>query len=406
MSSGSFLANLGRSNLLEEGAYDAIVEDLWAEGMEHESDDLIAAVLVERGEITHWQAERLLSGKFRGFTLGEYRLLDLLGTGGMGSVYLAEHSKTGRRLAIKVLTNAAHEENADRLQRFRREAETIAHLSHHNIVKAFEIQTPNDDCNQTYLVMELVEGATFQQLVAECGPLKGPRTAAYLIQACRALQHAHSLGYIHRDVKPSNLMVRRDGVVKLLDLGLASSPAHANDPAERDDVTAFVGTADYVSPEQARNNHRIDSRSDIYSLGCTAYFLLTGRPPFVEKSVASRLVAHQMYEPTSLESLCPQAPAELLSIVNRMMAKEASLRYSSASEAEQALQTFLDQAAPQTSVEMAPPNKAAEVAVSASASGEPTIRAPRQTGFGNNCWVPMRAALGVVISWFSLFSTR
>ena len=403
----TFLVNLGRSGLLETAVFTAIREDLWAEGMEHEADEVIADVLVHRGELTQWQAERLLAGKFRGFRLGDYRLLDLLGEGGMGSVYLAEHSDSKNRLAIKVLALGAHDENEERLERFRREAETISKLSHDNIIGAIEIHLPTDDCETTYLVMELVEGVTFERLVANTGPLDFQRTTAYLIQACRGLQHAHSRGFIHRDVKPSNLMVRRTGKVKLLDLGLASSPEQQLAERQSSTIDAFVGTADYVSPEQARNNLRIDSRSDIYSLGCTAYYLLAGRPPFVEKSVASRLVAHQMYEPTRLEELRPDIPAELTAIVNRMMAKDSSERYRSAGEVEAVLQSFFDEIADGKTVEIAPPSAAAEKATGdAFQSGEPTIRVPGGLCGGRFSWLPWRAAVGAVASWFSIFSTR
>lgn len=404
-STESFLANLQRSKLLEPEAFSAIEEDLWADGMQRESDEILANMLVERGEITRWQADRILAGRFRGFRLGEYRLLDLLGQGGMGVVYLAEHAVLKCRLAIKVLKLGVHEENRHRIERFRREAETISNLCHENIIGAIEVHSPTDDCDKTYLVMELVEGVTLQKMVLDNGPLDVRRTVAYLIQACRGLHHAHSHGYVHRDVKPANLMVRRTGQVMLLDLGLASS----SDFLIEEEATArsFVGTADYVSPEQARNNQRIDPRSDIYSLGCTAYFLLTGCPPFNEQSIASRLVAHQLYEPKALSELRKDIPTDITNIIGRMMAKDVSQRFSSTRDLEQALQTVFDSLPGGESVEIAPPDKAAELAVTEAPQSSPAKkRVPKGLRRSNQFWSPVKASLAVVVSWFSIFSFR
>lgn len=398
----SFLLNLRRSRLLEPEALAAIEEDLWAEGMEHESGEVIADLLVQRGELTRWQADRLLAGRFRGFQLGDYLLLDLLGKGGMGSVYLAEHRVLKCRLAVKVLQLGSHEQNKERIEWFRREAETLSSLNHENIIGALEVHTPTEDCDQTFLVMELVEGKTFAQVVADHGPLDIRRTVAWLIQACRGLHHLHRQGFVHRDIKPANLMVRRTGQVLLLDLGLANSPEQASGD-DIDAKKAFIGTADFVSPEQARNNQRIDARSDLYSLGCTAYFLLTGRPPFEEQSVASRLVAHQMYQPRSLAELRPDLPAGLVTIINRMMAKDAADRFTSASGVEDALHKFFRTLPDSGSVEIPPSDRAAERAMTRAPA--PSAERSKVTFERPRFWT-LKAMLGMFVSWFSLFSMR
>jgi serine/threonine protein kinase len=288
----------------------------------------IGNLLIQKKLLTRWQAGQILAGR-TALTLGKYRLLERLGKGGMGSVYLAEHRQMKRRAAIKTLPVDAHQDAAAESQLLA-EAQAIAMLDHRNIVHAFDLEVEGD---LHFLVMEYVEGEDLQQLVEREGPLPFDRAADYIAQAAEGLAHAHGRGLVHRDIKPANLLLERQGLIKISDFGLAhagSQTAPASRPASQ--VNTALGTVDFLSPEQALDQDSVDQRSDIYSLGCTFYFLLTGLPPFPEGSLAERLVKHQTEEPRSILKLRPDAPHELVKACRKMMAKKPEQRFASAKE--------------------------------------------------------------------------
>lgn len=290
--------------------------------------DALAEAMIADSLVTRWQADRLLEGRYKGFFLKRYRLLDHLGRGGMSTVYLAEHVLMQRRVAIKVLPKDRVEDTSY-LARFHREAQAAAALDHRNIVRAYDV---DNDGSIHFLVMEYVEGRDLAHLVKQKGPLDFGVAADYIRQAAEGLAHAHQAGLIHRDVKPANLLVDQKNVVKLLDLGLARFADE-----ERASLTVtydenVLGTADYLAPEQAIDSHGVDSRADIYSLGCAFYFLLTGHAPFAEGTLPQRLMAHQKSQPPSIRIDRPDAPQDLLEIVAKMMAKKPAQRYQSAEE--------------------------------------------------------------------------
>jgi serine/threonine protein kinase len=289
------------------------------------------------GLLTRWQSEKLMQGKYKGFFLGNHKLLGHIGTGGMSAVYLAEHTVMKHRRAIKVLPKSKLGKSSY-LERFRREAKAIASLNHPNVVRAYDIDNERDT---HYLVMEYVEGPDLQVLVKKHGPLPYAIAADYISQAALGLQHSHELHLIHRDVKPANLLVDGNGVVKVLDMGLAlfTSEDDASITMEYNDKV--LGTADYLAPEQAINSHNVDSRADIYGLGCTLYFLLTGHPPFPDGSIASRIVKHQTTMPKDIRSERPDCPGELEGICVKMMQKDPRYRYASCKLVAEALQTWL-----------------------------------------------------------------
>lgn len=296
-----------------------------------ESCQLFAEFLIRQNALTLWQAKKLLQGKHKGFFLGKYRLLSLLGRGGMSSVYLAEHTVMRRRSAIKVLP-FKQVKNEAALGRFHREAQAVASLDHPNIVRAYDVDHVMEGSTEIhFLVMEHVEGRSLQQLVDEDGPVEFANAVEYARQAASGLIHAHESGMVHRDVKPSNLLLDENGVVKVLDLGLARMVENATEKSsltlEHDQTV--LGTADYLSPEQAVDSHSVDHRSDIYSLGCTLYFLLTGRPPFPDGTLAQRLLAHQTKSPPPISDFRPDVPSSLKSIVKGMMAKQPDERMDS-----------------------------------------------------------------------------
>jgi serine/threonine protein kinase/tetratricopeptide (TPR) repeat protein len=333
----------------------------------------LAAQLVASGLLTRFQAEQLLLGKYRGFTLGKYRVLERIGHGGNGTVYLCEHQIVRRKVAIKVLpTNRADSPAA--LTRFYREARAAGALDHPNLVKAHDVDEEN---GLHFLVMDFVDGTNLQDLVTRNSPLDPVRAAHYVAQAARGLEAAHAAGLVHRDVKPGNLLLDRHGVIRVSDLGLARFQCDddENNPLTlRFDDKTVLGTADYVAPEQALNSHEVDGRADIYSLGATFYFLLTGQPPFPEGKAAKKLMAHQIQEPVPVGQLRPEVPAEMAAVVARMMAKRPQERYQSPAEVVAALQAWTaTPVAPPLPEEM--PQLSPAVRVPASPSPDPSSAA-------------------------------
>lgn len=306
------------------------------EGLRDLSPDLpplnLAEEFLRRGILTRFQANQLLTGRYKGMIVGKYKILKLLGGGGMGRVYLAEHVFMGHKVAMKVLAIPNNSEDLH-VTRFLMEARASATLNHPNIIRAHDIdRTPE---GYYYLILEYVEGMTLNHVVARQGPLPSPRAANYAWQAARGLQHINEHNLVHRDIKPSNLLIDRQGTVKILDLGLARFLRGCPVPgSDRLDNGLILGTADYLSPEQGRNSHHVDIRADIYSLGGTLYFLLTGRPPFAGLSVAQKLISHQTAEPDPLGVHVPPGLAE---VVRRMMAKAVEARYQTPGEVVAAL---------------------------------------------------------------------
>lgn len=341
----AFLERVQRSGLVPEQRLSQLRQDLDAQGVDLDNPTAVAAALVECGAVTQWQVEKLLQGKHKGFFLGSYRLLRPLGKGGMGAVFLAQHEMMRRQCAIKVLPQTQIDKHSSVLERFYVEAQAVASLDHQNIVRAYDVSKEVKDNKEIhYLVMEYVEGQDAQVMVQENGRLDYVKAAEIIRQTANGLAHAHENGLIHRDIKPANLLLDKKGVVKILDLGLArfhdDSGAASLTAAHNETV---LGTADYLSPEQALNSHNVDQRTDIYSLGCTAYFLLTGHPPFPEGSVAQRLVAHQVKQPRPIAEERADAPPELTAIISKMMAKNLDDRYQNAAEIAAVLAAWLVQ---------------------------------------------------------------
>jgi serine/threonine-protein kinase len=275
-----------------------------------------------------------------------YRVLGLVGFGGMGAVYKAEHRLMERLVALKVVSPAYLQDSAA-VERFRREVRAAAKLSHPNIVVAFDADQADD---LHFFVMEFVEGLSLDRLVEQRGPLGVQQACQLIRQAALALAHIHERGMVHRDIKPQNIMVMRQGQVKVLDCGLARlvsdqivEHASVGGAEERADATVagmILGTPDYIAPEQIRDARTADIRSDIYSLGCTFYFALTGRPPFPEGSAVEKIQSHANTSPQPIQAVQPAVPAALAKIIERMMAKEPAARFQTPKEVALALASF------------------------------------------------------------------
>src|SRR5882672_4951869 len=262
-STEEFLDLVRKSGVTDERRFaDYLTKSSAANGLAPDASRM-AGLLVRDGILTQFQAEQILQGKWRRFTIGKYKVLERLGSGGMGSVYLCEHKLMRRRVAVKVLPTAkAQDESA--LQRFFREARAVAALDHPNIVHAYDI---DQDESLHFLVMEYVDGASLQEIVKKSGPMDIPRACDYIRQSTLGLDHAHQAGLIHRDIKPGNILVDRTGVVKILDMGLARFFHDEEDLLTKKYDESVLGTADYLAPEQAIDSHGVDIRADIYSLG-------------------------------------------------------------------------------------------------------------------------------------------
>jgi serine/threonine protein kinase len=295
----------------------------------------LAGELLSRDWLTTYQVTQMLQGHGHKLTLGPYRVLERLGSGGAGEVFKARHQKMNRLAALKIL----HEElltDAECVGRFLREIQLVSQLDHPNLIPAYDA----GPVGQSYfLAMKYIEGTDLGRLVKKGGPLLLTQACDYIRQAALGLEHLHQHGLVHRDIKPHNLLIGRDGVVKVADLGLARGKT-----GETTELTgtqaALIGTTDYLAPEQALDFHTADIRADIYSLGCTFWYLLIGQPPFPARTLAEALLSHQNREPSAIEQLRPDVPPGVASVLRRMLAKRPEDRYPSPAEVAAALAPY------------------------------------------------------------------
>jgi serine/threonine protein kinase len=286
----------------------------------------LAEIFVSDGLLTRFQADNLLQGKWLGYFVGPYKVLEVLGAGSSGIVYLCEHAQLRRRVAVKVLQGAKARDRKS-LERFYREARAAATLDHPNVVRAFDVGQGE---RFHYLVMEYVDGLNLRQIVKNDGPLNATLAADYLRQAALGLHHAHQSGLVHRDLKPTNLMVGRDGVIKILDLGLALCFEDEGDVLTQG---AVLGNVDFIAPEQALDSHSVDIRADIYALGATFWYCLTGSRITRTVVEPSRRLASRS-GPTPER---PDVPAGLWDVLRKMMARNPADRYQTPSEVVEAV---------------------------------------------------------------------
>jgi len=331
-SAAALLAQVRQLELLDAAQVDEAAR-------EQQFPDAVAAAkhLVRRGLLTLYQANEILRGRGRELLMGQYCLLEPLGQGGMGQVFKARHRLMRRVVALKVIRKEllARPEAVDR---FLREMQMAAQLSHPNIVTAYDAEQIGDRC---CLVMEFCEGQSLAQLVRQTGPLPIAQACELIRQAALGLQHAHERGLIHRDIKPENLLCS-GATLKILDMGLARLQSVDGEPSGMTltQQGVIMGTPDFIAPEQAKDLRSADIRSDVYSLGCTFYFLLVGRVPFLGGTLVEKLLRHQAETPPPLEQLRPDVPAGVSAVVARMMAKEPAERFQTPGDVAAALEPF------------------------------------------------------------------
>jgi serine/threonine-protein kinase len=284
-----------------------------------------------------YRLQLLREQAFEGQQLGQYRLKERLGAGGMGEVYLAEHLMLRRPCAIKLI-RPDQAGDPKTLQRFEREVQAMAALTHWNTVEVYDYGHAED--GTFYYVMEYLPGQNLETLVEKHGPLPAARAIHFLRQVCGALREAHQSGLLHRDIKPSNLFACERGgvfdVAKLLDFGLVQESRLEKGADRLTLIGTILGSPPYMSPEQAAGKE-LDRRSDIYSLGAVAYFLLTGHPPFVRDTAMQMLLAHAYEEVVPPSRIQPEIPSDLEAVVLRCLAKDPALRYPDAESLEHAL---------------------------------------------------------------------
>ena len=392
----SFVEGLLQTQLLDADQRDEVLElqDTLSEPRQ------LAQELLKRGWLTPFQINQIFQGKGRGLTLGPFVLTERLGEGGMGQVFKARQTMLNRTVALKVIRKECLD-NPKVIQRFQREIRAAAQLSHPHIIRAYDA----DQVNGTYyFAMEFIDGTDLAHMVRETGPLKVIQACEYIRQAALGLQHAHERGLVHRDIKPANLLVARAvssdrrrssgmiprpldltkkssavlsrslptlaypwGMVKLLDMGLARcTDAFTGKAATHlTQIGSVMGTPEFIAPEQARDSHTSDIRADLYSLGCTLYFLLAGRAPFPDGTLTEKLLQHQTDEPEPVALVRRErmltwkgesgpepvseemlhVPAQVVRIMRRLMEKDADDRYQTPIELANELQTIVAQLA-------------------------------------------------------------
>ncbi|MBR5709424.1 MAG: serine/threonine protein kinase [Thermoguttaceae bacterium] len=337
-STSALLKVLEKSALLTTEEFEAVKQEALDAPEQFNTPEKLAKHWIQTNLLTKWQVMQLLSGK-AAFFLGKYKLLNLLGVGGMGRVFLAEHTIMHRKVALKVISKE-FSKNPEALKQFQAEARAIATLNHINIVQAYNFESEGD---RFYIVMEYVDGQSLEKRVLKEGPLPINDVVSYLRQSAKALRHAHQRNMIHCDIKPDNLLLNQDGQIKILDMGIAKlndpkkkSQAQESEPKSdsqvKKDESNILGTVDYLAPEMASGEAQADPRVDIYSLGCTMFFLLTGQVPYPETTLIERILAHQEKPPRDPRELRPDTPKELAYIILKMEEKKPEDRYQSMDE--------------------------------------------------------------------------
>lgn len=300
----------------------------------HSTATAFSRQLFQSGILTEYQSHALLEAEPRPLLIGDYLILEPIGSGGMGTVYKAMHQRMKRIVALKVIRSDLGDQLPEYLKRFEREVQTAARLSHPNIVTAYDA---GEFAGEHYLICEYIDGESLTQMVRDSGPLDFPDALNCIIQVAQGLEYAHGKGVIHRDIKPANILIDDQGDLKILDMGLARLQENEDilgSGGETELTTSqfFMGTIDYMAPEQARNTKHADHRSDIYSLGCTLYFLLTAKPVFGGGTTVERILAHKEQPIPRLSKLLPQVPAEFDALFEKMLAKDPGDRYQSATD--------------------------------------------------------------------------
>ena len=333
----TFLSQLSDSGLLPEEKLKVVLSKKtnFADG------EALARDMIKSNLLTKYQAEQILGGRTKHLVMGKYQILEKIGAGGMGQVYKAYHSGTGRVVAIKVILSKS-KIDPEVIRRFEREVKAAAKLVHQNIITVFDADQIN---GRVFMVMEYIKGNDLAEIILKKGKLSVVESVKYIIQTANGLKYAHDQGVIHRDIKPGNIIVGTDGRVKIVDMGLAKIETDSNqeDISMLTGATSIMGTVDFMSPEQGFSSRDVDARADIYSLGATLFYLLTGKFMYAGNSAFAKLLAHRESPIPSLCSARPGIPIELGNLFTKMVAKNAVDRFQSMAEVILALSSLGNQ---------------------------------------------------------------
>lgn len=335
-----FVCTLLASHLMSKAEVEEFRASLPEEERPQTAEDF-AKALYRHHRLTKFQTQAVFQGRTKGLVLGNYVVLDKIGQGGMGFVYKAQHRRMERTVAVKVLPSHVSQQK-DALERFHREVVAAARLSHPNIVTAYDADEAE---GVHFLVMELVEGTDLTQLVRSKGTLSIDKTLDYMVQVASGLQYAHEQGIVHRDIKPSNLLLDRSGTIKILDMGLARFERELQESTGGQSLTQdgqVMGTLDYMAPEQALDTHHADAQADIYSLGCTLHFLLTGHPVYPGQAMATKILAHREQPIPSLRDRRSDVSEALDQAFQQMLAKRPENRQHSMAQVVSELEACRD----------------------------------------------------------------
>jgi serine/threonine protein kinase len=334
----TFLKTVLRSGLLNREQLRTALRDVPRE--QRGSPEDLAGHLIKAGKLSRFQASKLLEGATVGLRLGPYQVQAPIGRGGMGMVYLALDTRNSQYVALKVLPPHKAREEERYLTRFRREMELSQRVRHAHIALTYDVGESN---GVHFIAMEYIPGMSLHRMVSRKGPISVARAARLFAEVCSGLDHAHSQGLIHRDLKPSNIMVTPNDHAKVLDLGLALMEGEVageelgKEAAVIGGQNYVVGSMDFIAPEQTEDATGVDARADIYSLGCSLYFALTGRQPFPGGTIRDKMRRHRTEEPEPVERLNRGVPDEFAGLVRKMMAKRPEARFASAYDARGAL---------------------------------------------------------------------
>lgn len=353
--------------------------------------DQLANLLKKAGKLTNFQDRRVRQGHLKGLVLGNYLILDEIGQGANGMVFRARHRRMTRIVALKMIPPMMLQ-NENAAKRFHREVEAMSRVSHSNIVTAFDA---GEDKGACFLILEYVDGQDLSVPIQHGKPLPVEEAVEYVLQAARGLAHAHAMGIVHRDIKPANLLLGKDGVVKILDMGLARL-----DDSSGTNLTqtgSIMGTVDYMPPEQTLDSKAVDHRADIYSLGCTLHHLITGHPIYDSDSVVGKIIAHREQPIPSLCEARPEIPAKLDVIFQLMVAKDPEERYQATEDVVNDLERLFSDAEeePPSEPESAAPPESQESLAPSRATRQPETP-PR--GIGHFLDTPVGFAVTLLVA--------
>ena len=392
---------LQASRILTDRQFDEVRAKVLDGTFPRESEALADRVVAEQF-LTRFQADHLLRNKAHGLVVGRYVVLEPIGAGAKGRVYKAEHRLMGRLVALKVIAPRIATK-ASTIARFHREMKLVGRLDHPNVIRAFDADQLG---KLLYLVMEFVPGRSLDFHLLERGPLPPEEVLDYAAQAALGLDHAHSRGIVHRDVKPSNLLLDEDGRIKVLDLGLGAlmeADSHASFATANG---AAVGTPNYMSPEQAIGREA-DGRSDLFSLGCTMYHLLTGQLPFPAETILEQLERRIRGGPVPITDVRPDLSPDLVRVLDRLLARKPEDRYQTGTEAAEAIRGVLLPAQPRRPSTVSPASDHVAAPTPDSAPGEsspspgPSNQAPAPQGEEASSSVPRVTVIIALVAFIA-----